>query len=539
MRYDDCPQHHQIDAMPLAYSYIRFSSDQQKHGASLERQQGMVSRWIEHNPEYTLADVTYKDLGVSGWSGKHLENAFGRLRAAIENGVIKPGDVILVEAIDRVGRLEPMDMLPIVSQIVKAGVTIITLDDGMKYDASGLRGEQLFLLVAKVQQAYNYSDALSRRVKDAYARKREKAGAGAATKRRTPAWLTSDGKLIPEVARFVVQAFEDYAAGLGERRIHRRIYEHPDCPPVLAKLSPGTVKKWFNNKTAIGYWGDVANVYPAAVSAELFYLVQKRMADKYKPKPSGSRNMLVGLVKCARCGSNLVWQDTKRSPPTFLCVRYVRLGKKGCTNNTSIPYSVIELIRSQTTFEAMRRAQQLNKMTNTEKRLIVIGGELDGLTQQRDNAISLAIKWGETPKLAAELEALTTTIARLERERDALENTPGTIDVDVAIELHEDLIDDDQEKLGTLLEQAGYRIVCDGKSITVHEPAIMDLSPAQHIVYQGVNRKTWHYKLTWNGRDIEIPTPMGLALANAQPDVPSDAWNATLDKILGGEWGEE
>jgi DNA invertase Pin-like site-specific DNA recombinase len=519
--------------MPTAYSYIRFSSEKQKHGASLDRQRSMVANWKQANPEYIVSDVKYEDLGISGWSGVHLDNAFGRLLAAIEHGAIKPGDTILVEAIDRAGRMNPDKMLNILTSITSAGVSITSLDDGAVYSSDPTKSNNLFLLVAKVQQAWSYSDALSRRVKDAYQRKREKAAQGITTKRRTPAWLTSDGKLIPEVARFVVQAFEDYAAGLGERRIHRRIYEHPECPEQLKKLSPGTVKKWFNNRTAIGYWGETPNVYPAAVSAELFYLVQKRMAEKYKPKPSGSRSMMVGLVKCARCGSNLIKQDTKVSPPTFICVRYIRLGKTGCDNNRSIPYQILDHIRAETTFEAMQRVQQLHKMTHTEKRMIVINGELDELRRQRDNAVSLAIKYGETPRLAEELEKLTANIKQLETEQKTLENQPNSISVDAAIELHDDMLDDDQEKLGALLEQAGYRIVCDGHNITVNEPAISDPSPIQNIVYNGVNRKAWTYKLTWNGRQMEILTPRGLALANAQPDIPVDVWNSTLDKIIG------
>ncbi len=488
--------------MPTAYSYIRFSSDKQKHGASLARQEGMVAKWLERNPEYSLSTAEYKDLGKSGWSGAHLENAFGRLLAAIEHGIIKDGDVILVEAIDRVGRLEPMEMLPIVSQIVKAGVTIITLDDEMRYDAKLLKGEQLFLLVAKVQQAYNYSDALSRRVKDAYQKKREKAAQGITTKRRTPAWLTSDGEVIPEVARFVVQAFEDYATRLGERRIHRRIYEHPECPEALKNLSPGTVKKWFNNKTAIGYWGEVPGVYPAVVTPELFYLVQKRMEEKYKPKPSGSRNMMVGLVKCARCGSNLVLRDNLKSPPAFLCVRYVRLGMKGCDNNKSIPYSVLDHIRDATSHDALIRAQDLHRMTGTEKRLIVINGELDDLCRQRDNAMSLAIKYGETVALQAELEGLVANIKRLEVEKAALIADPQAMTTGQAFKLQADLMEDDQQRLSALLQEAGYKIVCDLNKITVNERALLNEDPVQHIEYLGVDRKAWNYKVRWNGVDM-------------------------------------
>lgn len=97
--------------MPTAFSYVRFSSDQQRHGASLERQRDMVAAWLRENPDHTLSDLRFEDLGVSGFKGDHLENAFGRLLAAVKSGEIKPGDSILIEAIDRAGRLPPDTML--------------------------------------------------------------------------------------------------------------------------------------------------------------------------------------------------------------------------------------------------------------------------------------------------------------------------------------------------------------------------------------------------------------------------------------------
>lgn len=90
--------------MPKAISYIRFSSEKQAKGSSLERQQTMLAQWLESNPEYVLSDLRFQDLGVSGFTGAHLENGFGQLLAAVENGSIEPGDVVLIEAIDRVGR---------------------------------------------------------------------------------------------------------------------------------------------------------------------------------------------------------------------------------------------------------------------------------------------------------------------------------------------------------------------------------------------------------------------------------------------------
>ena len=133
--------------------------------------------------------------------------------------------MILVEAVDRIGRLEPLEMLPLFSRIVKAGVSVITLEDGHVYDRSSVNETSLFLLVAKIQQAHEYSNRLSRRINASYTARREKAKAGLGIKRETPVWLTTDGQLVPHVAPHIAQAFQDYADGLGERRICRKLRE--------------------------------------------------------------------------------------------------------------------------------------------------------------------------------------------------------------------------------------------------------------------------------------------------------------------------
>ncbi|TXR39078.1 recombinase family protein [Ectopseudomonas mendocina] len=103
--------------MPTAYSYVRFSSGKQAGGSSLERQRAMVAHWLEKHPDYSLSLTSFEDLGRSGWKGEHLENGFGKLLAAVEAGVIQPGDVILVEAIDRTGRLAACRTFPLAGRI--------------------------------------------------------------------------------------------------------------------------------------------------------------------------------------------------------------------------------------------------------------------------------------------------------------------------------------------------------------------------------------------------------------------------------------
>lgn len=496
--------------MPTAYSYIRFSSDQQQHGASLARQEDMVGKWLVAHPEYQRSTQRFEDLGISGFKGKHLDNAFGRLRAAVESGVIKPGDCILIEAIDRAGRLAPSLMLNLLTEIVNAGVSLVSLDDGIVYDSNPANSNNLFLLVAKVQQAHQYSDALSRRVKDAYARKRENASKGEFTERRTPLWLENTGtkvRLVEDVAPFIVQIFQDYADGIGERRILARIRgQHP----LLETLNPTTIKKWLKNPTAIGRWqpwpvdgveqAPIEDVYPAVVSRELWYRVQKRLAAGAKIKSASKVYLLSGLVKCGRCGKNFGVVNTKRSPAVMLCMGRHRLGEAGCTNSRSIPYAVLDFIRSRTMQSAMLRATASQKLTVGERRQIEIDGELTELLKQESNAVALLVKYGEVASITAELEKVMGSIKALEQERALLNVAPSQDTLSDMVDMENILMDDDPQRLNALLQGAGYSIVCEGATITVGEEHLLTGGTHQAYEYKGSHRPTETYRLIENSR---------------------------------------
>lgn len=490
--------------MPTAFSYIRFSSAKQAHGDSLKRQADMVGKWLVRHPDYVLSNLSFQDLGKSGFSGAHLENAFGRLLAAIESGDIPSGSTILIEAIDRAGRLEPMEMLPMLSRIVNAGVEIVTLDDGITYNRESVNSNHLFLLVAKVQQAYQYSDALSRRIKAAYASKREKAAAGEPTRRRTPLWITPEGKLREDIAPLVAQVFEDYACGIGERRILRRLR---DQHTAFETTSPSTFRRWLRNPIAIGNWNDIPDVYPPVVSKELWYRVQKKLDESGKPRSASSKYLLSGLVKCARCGKNYCVGNQK-GPLVMLCVTRHRYGSgsSGCSNSRSIPYTVLDYIRSQTAHAALIRAAQSQNLTASEKRQIEIDGELAELRNQEENAVSLLVRYGEVTSITHELGKVLDQIKSLEQENALLKATPAPTSLSEMIDEEDMLLDDDPERLNALLQNVGYVLVCDDRTVTVEEASIFNDRERQEYRYQGSNRATGIYKLLQNGETLlELP----------------------------------
>jgi len=513
----------------LAFSYVRFSSLKQRYGDSLKRQTDMVAKWLIANPDYRLSgEDSYHDLGRSGFSGAHLDNAFGRLLAAIENGTIPKGSAVLIEQIDRAGRMEPMEMLPLLSRIVNADVDLVTLDDGITYNRASVNSNHLFLLVAKVQQAHQYSDSLSRRLKAAYQTKREKAAAGEGATRRMPLWIR-DGKLRTDIAPFVTQIFEDFAAGLGERRILGRLKgQHPD----FETISPSTFRRWLRNPVAVGRWNDIEDVWPAVVSKELWFRVQKRLNDKRKPRSASSKYLLSGLVKCARCGKNYCVGGQKGAL-MMLCVSRHRFGSGvgGCTNKRSIPYEVFDFIRARTAHGALVRASQSQNLSASEKRQIEIDGELTELRKHAVHAAEGLARYGMLRAITDVLDRVTAQIDQLEKERVLLQAVPPPVTVDDMVEVENDLLDEDVVKLNALLQGVGYEMVVDDRTITVQEASVFTDTDLHVFRFLGTDRVLGTYRVSLNGERLED-------LPNPDSKVQQAAWAAYLEEDAKYESGE-
>ena len=405
--------------MPYAVGYARFSSIKQGSGSSLQRQQELITDWIAANPDYTLYPRTFQDLGRSAYKGVHLKekHEFGQLLAAIEAKEIKSGDVILVEAIDRIGRLPETKMIWLIHQIIEAGIKIITLQDGSEYGPV-IKSEQIWALMGKIQQAHRYSADLSFRISNSYRIREKLAATGLTPKRRTPIWLNTDGTLKPKTAEAMKGAFEDALTGMGERRILRRLIA---ADPIFTKKNPTTVRRWLTNKTAIGYWRE-HRIYPSIVTDELFYQVQKRFEDSYKPATAPRKNFLSGLVKCGHCGSNMQVKANKHSPDSMNCATRNKFGEAGCLNGKAYPIPVLLHICNDTATIAVEQAISNLELSKSQKELIVIEGKLGENSKKAEN-IGLAIQqYGLLPEFQMQLAGLVADRQKLSNQKLMLDS---------------------------------------------------------------------------------------------------------------------
>src|ERR1035441_8281842 len=113
-----------------AYSYIRFSSLEQAKGDSYRRQMARTEDFCKYH-NLILNETRFEDLGVSGWTGKNIERGrLGDFIAAVKAGKIEKGAVLIVENLDRFSRLKPLEAYAKLGEIIKAGVSVVTLEDG-------------------------------------------------------------------------------------------------------------------------------------------------------------------------------------------------------------------------------------------------------------------------------------------------------------------------------------------------------------------------------------------------------------------------
>ena len=476
--------------MPYAVGYARFSSTKQGKGSSLQRQQELISEWIDDNPDYKLYPKKFEDLGRSASKGDHLKHGFGMLLDAIQQGEIKDGDVILVEAIDRIGRLPETQMISLIHEIITAKIKIITLQDRCTYGPV-IKAEQIWSLLGKVQQAYAYSASLSERIKASYKKREELAKHGIIPKRRTPIWLHSDGTLKNEIASAMKGAFEDALAGIGERRILKRLIR---ADAAFETINPSTIRRWLTNRIAIGFWKE-HKIYPPIVSEELFYQVQKRFEEEYKPATAARIHFLSGLIKCGECGSNMQVKINKHSPFTMSCSTRCKYGDLRCQNSKSFPVPVLLQICNDTATLAVEAAMQSLELTASKKRTIIIEGQLQDISKKINNLALSLEKYGPLPELDAKITTLIEERKKLERDRffvvdDATESDSKYYK---AWDYQYKLIADDQMRLNALLQTAGYYIDCytDGR---IQANTIGN--EFSKCVYDGYCRKKQAYKIS-------------------------------------------
>jgi len=332
--------------MPIAYSYIRFSSPEQSKGDSHRRQLDKSHHYaVTHG--LTLDDsLSFNDLGRSAFRGDHAATGgLGLFIAAIDEGKIADGSYLLIENLDRLSRQPPVEALNLLQSIVNCGVTVVTLADGREYTKESLRSDATSLLVSIIVmfRAHEESKVKGERVRSAWTRKKlVDAKEGKPITTMIPRWLrVADGRfeVIEEKAAVVRRVF-DLATkeGLGQRAICTVMNheQHITTADNDAKWTETSVRRVLLNPAVMGRYqpysydadnprkrteqGDpIEDYYPVIVPPEQFLDAQRLRKDALLPRgpraTTGANTLFTGLVFCGNCGGSMVRKGASKYDP--------------------------------------------------------------------------------------------------------------------------------------------------------------------------------------------------------------------------------
>lgn len=329
--------------MPKAYSYIRMSTKEQLKGNSSDRQISLTKKYAEENGLDLVTE--YEDIGISGFRGANSRiGAFADFLKLAKEDKIETGSYLLVESLDRISRDDALEAFSLLSNIINAGIVVVTLSDNQVFskDTFSANPTNLMFAITIMIRAHDESKLKSHRGLSSWSKKRELIRSGKISSQRIPAWLKfNEDKTaiepIVERVQILNEIFNLSKDGWGSYSIARHINQQNIKPWGRGKYwHESYIKKILSNRSVLGEFqpkrllndgdtkrtiedGDpVANYYPAVIDEKLYAAVQLAIS-KRKQSGSGRKgknhsNLFSGILKCSNCNASMRFLNKGKKP---------------------------------------------------------------------------------------------------------------------------------------------------------------------------------------------------------------------------------
>lgn len=444
---------------PRAYSYIRMSTDIQLRGDSRRRQLELSEAYARDHDLDLVKEFQLEDLGVSAFRGANLSEAssLGRFLHSVKSGDVPPGSYLLVESLDRLSRQNVFTSLSIFTDLIKAGVKLVTLADGQVYTAETTDFSQLVVSLAIMSRAHEESQTKSRRLSAAWVNKRRTIDDRKLTA-LSPAWLnlSTDRKsfeIDAERAHVIRSIFEDAAAGLGSYAIARRLNKSGIAPFGRSTgWQTSYIGKILTSRAAIGEYQPhriidgrrvgtgpaIPNYFPAVIDEQLYLRVQSGRSQRRigggGRKGEFVSNLFSGLARCAYCAAPMHFINKGALPKGgkyLACDKALR--GLGCDNMAwrydDFEASFLTFVEEIDLESFLRVQDESGHRHDIEKKIQAAEGRLVQLEKERDRTFRLLLDQdmpsdflkGELARIQREIEALSTEADDLTKERRRLD----------------------------------------------------------------------------------------------------------------------
>jgi DNA invertase Pin-like site-specific DNA recombinase len=436
------------------------STERQLLGDSLRRQLDMSRQYAASQGWELLEEDQLKDIGISAFSGANVSGgALSRFLQAIRERRIEPGSFLIVESFDRLSRQEALKSFGLFSEIINAGVNIVTLADRKTYSAATTDFTDLMFSIMAMSRAHEESRLKSERLVAAWQHKRKNTHARKLTA-RCPGWLklSADKKkfqVIQQRADVVVRMFEESAAGIGSYSLMRRLNEAGVPSFGNAKSwSTSTVGKILTTRAVLGEFQPcrmvkgspvaagalIKDYFPAIISEQLFYRVQsgrhERRIKGAGRKGSKISNLFSGIAKCAYCHSRMTFENKGPGPKgggNYLVCGAAKRGL-GCEKTgwryNQFEASFLAFVKELDLESLVRGASETKRRADLDNEIAALHGRLASLDEQRERTFELFAKSGSAAEfvgkklhgLEEERTQVIDALAQKESERDRLKS---------------------------------------------------------------------------------------------------------------------
>lgn len=385
--------------MNTAYSYIRFSLKEQKHGDSERRQLQATENFCNKN-NLKLSPKSFNDFGISAFKDV-IRPSLEEMKIAIDKGVIRENDYIIIESFDRLSRKGFSETYSIITSIINKGVSIVALHEDIILNQTTKDDlEKIIRIALSADLAFQESKKKSERIRAAWKNKNQLAQVDKKPRTKMiPSWikLSEDGnkfELDKDKARVINTIFLLFSRGMGRRGIaskfnNENVQHISTHTRTKGTWYPSFIQKIINNEAVVGTFTptkltedgkrvpDLANkiekYYPEAVSETLFNKVQAIIkSNEKKGGRQGRRmsNVLQGAIYCNDCGATMQYVN-KNSKTTEFYLRCSKGSIKACSNTKLYRYQLIE--RSVVEIIGLERYRQevseLNELISDEKQI--------------------------------------------------------------------------------------------------------------------------------------------------------------------------
>ncbi|HDC4565558.1 TPA: recombinase family protein [Enterobacter asburiae] len=327
-------QHHK----PRLISYIRWSSQRQASGTTIERQTEAARLYaVENNLEYH----EIRDEGVSAFKGKNSKKGgLADFIADVKRGVIPSDSWLYVENLDRLSRADVTTANELFLRLLRLGLTIVTGMDGKKFTLESVNQNptDLMLSILLFMRANEESSTKQKRVFGNVAALVERHNQGQPVNIKSagssPWWIDDTGSQYEAVKPHPVhwgaakKAIELLLQGWGCYRVAAYLNDHSDIYPAPKgnkgkgmkrgqSWAVANLKKMRVNRALIGEKVLTVNgqtyrldgYFPPLCTETEFARIQEITESNKIPQGDQKKviTMLSGLgvLRCGHCGGSM------------------------------------------------------------------------------------------------------------------------------------------------------------------------------------------------------------------------------------------